>query len=286
MSNLTLRKNKNSKLSIEELDNNFIYLDGKSNSLLPNGVEIIETSRTYSKSDAGKLLMIGSASLTMPSNNPFDEGDIISISCQYNTSSFNTEFGGELCYMLPTGDGSMSENILLQNTLLDGSLMLISLSGGIKYDIIDNKRKTISRYLYDNRSNQKIELLGYFDYNWLNSNTEPNYLYNVDQILANKIVTGIWTVREEEFVSINNVLPETMYLTQTNFYNTGLTLSCDGHNVKYIPIINNGSEIAIDPNENEPYGAYVQINLSESNPQNFTAGMFKVYIEYKEPLFI
>ena len=172
MSNLTLRKNKNSKLSIEELDNNFIYLDGKSNSLLPNGVEIIETSRTYSKSDAGKLLMIGSASLTMPSNNPFDEGDIISISCQYNTSSFNTEFGGELCYMLPTGDGSMSENILLQNTLLDGSLMLISLSGGIKY------------------------------------------------------------------------------------------------------------------NENEPYGAYVQINLSESNPQNFTAGMFKVYIEYKEPLFI
>lgn len=285
MPNLTLRKNKNSKLSIEELDNNFIYLDGKSSSLLPNGVEIIETSRTYSRTDAGKLLMIGSASLTMPSNNPFEEGDIISISCQYNTSSFNTEFGGDLCYMLPTGNGSVSENVLLQNTLIDGEPMLISLSGGIKYDIIDNKRKTISRYLYDNRSNQKIELLGYFDYNWLNSNTSSSYLYSVNQVLSNKIVTGIWTVREEEFLSVDGVLPETMYLTQTNFYNTGLTLSCDGHNVKYIPITTNG-EIAIDPNETEPYGAYVQINLSDTNPQNFTSGMFKVYIEYKEPLFI
>ncbi len=139
--------NINGKTALKHLMDNM-----GSNSLFPNGIDFVTTSRDFQSSDAGKRLFISGDStvLSMPEVSPFIDGDIVGIIPDNVDASFTTEFGGSLIYPLKNGDGGPSECVVLIATEINSTIKLFPISTSIILDVNDNKLKTAIRYFYDN----------------------------------------------------------------------------------------------------------------------------------------
>jgi hypothetical protein len=127
-------------------------LSGSGSGLFPNGFELVETSRDFQASDAGKRLFVlgTNINISMPEINPFAVGDYVGIINGGTDVSFEINFGETPIYPTRTGDGSTSECVILMNTYIEEEAWLFPISTSIILDETDSIRKTMEKYLYDN----------------------------------------------------------------------------------------------------------------------------------------
>ena len=136
---------------------------GNTTKLFPNGVKLVMSSRAFQADDKDYVLYcpIPSTVLTMPTTNPFSEGDYIGVVMSSPDSYFETYNNGsggtDKMYPYtanPTGttlEQQSSSEVVILRALNQGTLWILPLCGAVKYsnDINGSNFKTLARYNYD-----------------------------------------------------------------------------------------------------------------------------------------
>ena len=161
----------NDTLSIS--NGNSVVLPIGASSLFPNGVKLVLSSRDFQADDKDFVLYcpVPGTIITMPTTNPFSEGDYVGVVMSSPDSYFETYNDGlggtDKIYPYtqnPSGttleQQSSSEVVILRATNT-GSVKLLPLSGAVKesVDINGSNFKTLARHNYD-KSQNAIPLSG------------------------------------------------------------------------------------------------------------------------------
>lgn len=162
-------------ITIDNTDPNnpIISATDSASSLFPNGVKLVLSSRDFQADDKDFVLYcpVPSTTITMPTTNPFSEGDYVGVVMSSPDSYFETYNNGsggtDKIYPYtqnPSGttleQQSSSEVVILRATNT-GSVKLLPLSGAVKesVDINGSNFKTLARHNYD-KSQNAIPLSG------------------------------------------------------------------------------------------------------------------------------
>jgi len=133
------------------------------NNLFPNGVKLVLSSRDFQADDKDFVLYcpVPSTIITMPTTNPFSEGDYIGVVMSSPDSYFETYNNGsggtDKMYPFtvnPTGttlEQQSSSEVVILRALNQGTLWILPLCGAVKtsVDINGSNFKTLSKYNYD-----------------------------------------------------------------------------------------------------------------------------------------
>ena len=156
-------------ITIDNTDPNnpIISATDSASSLFPNGVKLVLSSRDFQADDKDFVLYcpVPSTTITMPTTNPFSEGDYVGVVMSSPDSYFETYNNGsggtDKIYPYtqnPSGttleQQSSSEVVILRATNT-GSVKLLPLSGAVKesVDINGSNFKTLARHNYDKSQN-------------------------------------------------------------------------------------------------------------------------------------
>lgn len=138
-------------------ENPIISATDNASALFPNGIEIVVVSRDFLTTDKGKLLaLFGGVTVTMPSEFPFSDGDLIGIYSTDAAASFETFTGGQVFPFAIDGI-SFNETLIVKATINEFISMLSPMSSSYIDD--NGTLKTALRYLYD-QSQNAIPLTG------------------------------------------------------------------------------------------------------------------------------
>jgi len=137
------------------------------NNLFPNGVKLVLSSRDFQEDDKDYVLYcpVPGTIITMPTTNPFSEGDYIGVVMSSPDSYFETYNNGsggtDKMYPFtanPTGttlEQQSSSEVVILRALNQGTLWILPLCGAVKtsVDINGSNFKTLARYNYDESQN-------------------------------------------------------------------------------------------------------------------------------------
>ena len=137
------------------------------NNLFPNGVKLVLSSRDFQADDKDFVLYcpVPSTIITMPTTNPFSEGDYIGVVMSSPDSYFETYNNGsggtDKMYPFtanPTGttlEQQSSSEVVILRALNQGTLWILPLCGAVRtsVDINGSNFKTLNRYNYDESQN-------------------------------------------------------------------------------------------------------------------------------------
>lgn len=140
---------------------------GGSSTLFPNGVKLVMSSRAFQADDKDYVLLcpVPGTIITMPTTNPFSEGDYIGVVMSSPDSYFETYNNGsggtDKMYPYtanPTGttlEQQSSSEVVILRALNQGTLWILPLCGAVKesVDINGSNFKTLARYNYDESQN-------------------------------------------------------------------------------------------------------------------------------------
>lgn len=155
----TSLRHSNKYLQIDSITGRLIASDissiGGTSALFPNGIEFVSESRDFNSGDANKLLTIKSDDITlsMPSVNPFGEGDLVGIQNinDFKNTHIILEEGNEPILI---GD----EVFIFDLVDIGGGIYVPQPLTGIIYDENEENTKSIIRYLYDKSANSVTPL--------------------------------------------------------------------------------------------------------------------------------
>lgn len=289
-------------ITIDNTDPNnpIISATDSASSLFPNGVKLVLSSRDFQADDKDFVLYcpVPSTTITMPTTNPFSEGDYVGVVMSSPDSYFETYNNGsggtDKIYPYtqnPSGttleQQSSSEVVILRATNT-GSVKLLPLSGAIKEsdDINGSNFKTLSRYNYDKSEETKIIELGtitYEDVNNAPSATSVN-IYFANDIPAGTYIENIYAIVENTF-NLDKIKDNEIKFSSANMYLP------DGNIAEFnIKADFSGNYILFQP----PNNTYIRPEISRSsflkfdfdlgggevNPQDFTQGqvIFKALV--------
>jgi hypothetical protein len=154
-------------------ENPIISATDSASSLFPNGVKLVLSSRDFQADDKDFILYcpVPGTIITMPTTNPFSEGDYIGVVMSSPDSYFETYNNGsggtDKMYPYtanPTGttlEQQSSSEVVILRALNQGTLWILPLCGAVKesVDINGSNFKTLARYNYD-KSQNAIPLSG------------------------------------------------------------------------------------------------------------------------------
>ena len=146
---------------------NSIVLPTGASTLFPNGVKLVLSSRDFQADDKDFVLYcpVPGTIITMPTTNPFSEGDYIGVVMSSPDSYFETYNNGsggtDKMYPYtanPSGtplEQQSSSEVVILRALNQGTLWILPLCGAVKYsvDISGSNFKTLARYNYDESQN-------------------------------------------------------------------------------------------------------------------------------------
>lgn len=147
--------------------NPIISATDSASALFPNGVKLVLSSRDFQADDKDFVLYcpVPSTIITMPTTNPFSEGDYIGVVMSSPDSYFETYNNGsggtDKMYPFtanPTGttlEQQSSSEVVILRALNQGTLWILPLCGAVKtlVDINGSNFKTLNRYNYDESQN-------------------------------------------------------------------------------------------------------------------------------------
>jgi len=192
-------------ITIDNTDPNnpIISATDSASSLFPNGVKLVLSSRDFQADDKDFVLYcpVPSTTITMPTTNPFSEGDYVGVVMSSPDSYFETYNDGvggtDKIYPYtqnPSGttleQQSSSEVVILRATNT-GSVKLLPLSGAVKesVDINGSNFKTLARHNYD-KSQNAIPLSGTVSGSPVTGNIEVN---NGFSLYSNGVDSGSYS---------------------------------------------------------------------------------------------
>ena len=122
---------------------------GGTSSLFPNGVEYVTTSRDFQSSDAGKLLVLINASLTMPVGLSIFDNKQLGVLAVFNSSTIETSPGNAIALYTPN-TGQPGEILLLESSIQELQSTLTPISSFTK------NGKTALKFLMDNMGSNSL----------------------------------------------------------------------------------------------------------------------------------
>lgn len=182
---------------------NSVVLPIGASTLFPNGVKLVMSSRAFQADDKDYVLLcpVPGTIITMPTTNPFSEGDYIGVVMSSPDSYFETYNNGsggtDKMYPYtanPTGttlEQQSSSEVVILRALNQGTLWILPLCGAVKYstDINGSNFKTLARYNYDYSQNA-IPLSGTVSGSPVTGNIEVN---NGFSLYSNGVDSGSYS---------------------------------------------------------------------------------------------
>lgn len=272
-------------ITIDNTDPNnpIISATDSASSLFPNGVKLVLSSRDFQADDKDFVLYcpVPSTTITMPTTNPFSEGDYVGVVMSSPDSYFETYNNGsggtDKIYPYtqnPSGttleQQSSSEVVILRATNT-GSVKLLPLSGAIKEsdDINGSNFKTLSRYNYDKSEETKIIDLGTVTFNDVNALPAETTVY----ASLSAIPSGYY--------------PEMFYILGNEAFNGGVLLSelnspssLYTNIIKWMPGNDRKTVVKVDIDQETSaingFNSQLGFTFLDVNPQNLTTGSVTV----------
>lgn len=272
-------------ITIDNTDPNnpIISATDSASSLFPNGVKLVLSSRDFQADDKDFVLYcpVPSTTITMPTTNPFSEGDYVGVVMSSPDSYFETYNDGvggtDKIYPFtqnPSGttleQQSSSEVVILRATNT-GSVKLLPLSGAVKesVDINGSNFKTLSRYNYDKSEETKIIDLGTVTFNDVNALPAETTVY----ASLSAIPSGYY--------------PEMFYILGNEAFNGGVLLSelnspssLYTNIIKWMPGNDRKTVVKVDIDQETSaingFNSQLGFTFLDVNPQNLTTGSVTV----------
>jgi len=196
------------------------------NNLFPNGVKLVLSSRDFQADDKDFVLYcpVPSTIITMPTTNPFSEGDYIGVVMSSPDSYFETYNNGsggtDKMYPFtanPTGttlEQQSSNEVTILRATNTGSVKLLPLCGAVKTsnDINGSNFKTLNRYNYD-----KSQIIPTTTAD-ISDSTDRRYVTDAELIVigntsgtntgddaVNSLYSGLATSKQDTLVSGTNI---------------------------------------------------------------------------------
>lgn len=272
-------------ITIDNTDPNnpIISATDSASSLFPNGVKLVLSSRDFQADDKDFVLYcpVPSTTITMPTTNPFSEGDYVGVVMSSPDSYFETYNNGsggtDKIYPYtqnPSGttleQQSSSEVVILRATNT-GSVKLLPLSGAIKEsdDINGSNFKTLSRYNYDKSEETKIIDLGTVTFNDVNALPADTTVYaSLSAIPSGYYPEMFYILGNEAFNG--GVLPSELNSPSSLYTNI----------IKWMPGNDRKTVVKVDIDQETSaingFNSQLGFTFLDVNPQNLTTGSVTV----------
>lgn len=144
---LITRQAKGSKLTIQEMDGNLLYLE---KGLRPTAVTLVTESRELTVNDVNKILYnpggTQAVTLTMPEVSPFKTGDVIAFVTDFKASKIQSNYSGTYNYPY-SNEGTDGQSEIALYVYSEDLTAFTPFTGGIR---VDGNNYSPARYLSEN----------------------------------------------------------------------------------------------------------------------------------------
>ena len=223
-------------------------------------VEIFESSIPWSADMKGKILVIGGSTITMPTGNIFEGGELIGvIMLDSDTSSVEIMTGVSFKSYSGGMGPAQSEFVLLQAVINGGTQVLLPISTSLIED--NGILKTALKYQMDR---DLIFTIGSVSFEDINEAATDTYLeFAAAELPVDYYIDAIFVNQTEAFDGD----VETIYVNYPELFNVEKANLVEKQ--KYT-----GSNDIIGVGSND--GRLIAIQMTNPNPKNLTSGNIKV----------